>query len=81
MLTNPLLDTVLSLFNLPLPSQSVFRRIRIIAKNPISLSASMKQFGAQWTHFYEKRNVIIFRKYVEKIQALWKSDKNNGCFT
>jgi hypothetical protein len=78
MLTNPLLDTALSLFHLPLPSQSDLRRFRTIAKNFICLSASMQQLGSHWTHFYEKLNVIIFRKSVEKIQVLLKSDKNNG---
>jgi hypothetical protein len=70
-----------SLFHLLLPSQSVLRRVRIIAKNSICLSASMQQLDSHWTHFYEKRNVIIFRKSVEKIQALLKSDKNKEYFT
>jgi hypothetical protein len=41
----------------------------------------MAQLGSQFTDFYEILYLGIFRKSVEKIQDLLKSDKNNGYFT
>jgi hypothetical protein len=68
MLTNPLLDTALRLFHLPLPLQSVLGRVRMIAKHSICLSASMQQLGSHWTHFYEKRNVIFSENLSRKFK-------------
>jgi hypothetical protein len=36
---------------------------------------------SHWTDFHENLYLIIFRKSVEKIQASFKTDKNNGYFT
>ena len=44
------------------------------------LSICMEQFGYQWRHFKENLYLTIFRRFVEKIQVLLKSDKNNGHF-
>jgi hypothetical protein len=44
-------------------------------------SFRVKQLGAHWTDFHEFYYLNISRKYVEKIQTLFISDVNNGCFT
>jgi hypothetical protein len=38
----------------------------------------MEQLGSHWADFYEIWYLRIFRKSVEKIQILLKSDKNKG---
>jgi len=38
----------------------------------------MKQLGSHWTDFNDISFLMIFRKYVEKIHFLLKSDKNKG---
>jgi len=41
----------------------------------------MKQLGCNMKEFHEIVYLIIFRKYVDKIQVSLKSDKNKGYFT
>jgi hypothetical protein len=38
----------------------------------------MAQLGSHWMDFHEIWYLSVFRKYVEKIQVLLKSDKNKG---
>jgi hypothetical protein len=45
------------------------------------LSVRIEQVGCYWTSSHEIRYFSIFRKPVEKIKALLKSDKNDGYFT
>jgi len=40
----------------------------------------MERLGSQWAHFREILYMSVSRKYVEKIQNLLKSNKNNGHF-
>ena len=47
----------------------------------ISPSVRKEQLGFQWTDFHEIWYLGIFRRFVEEIQVLFKSDKNNGYFT
>ena len=42
------------------------------------MSVHIEQVGRHWTDFHEIWYLIIFRNSVEKVQALLKSDKNNG---
>ena len=42
------------------------------------LSVRMEQLGSHWMYFHEIRHLSIFRKYLEKIPVLLKSDKNSG---
>ena len=44
-------------------------------------SVGKQQLGAHWTVFNEIWYFTTFRKYVEKVKVLLKSDKNNGYFT
>jgi hypothetical protein len=44
----------------------------------VRLYVRMEQLGSHWTDFHEIWYLYIFRKSVEKIQVLLKSDKNNG---
>ena len=48
---------------------------------PSSLSVRTEQLGSQWKDFHEIWFLNLFRKSVEKIHVLLKSDKNNGYFT
>jgi len=48
---------------------------------PVRLSVRMEQLSSHWTDFHEIWYLRIFRKYVEKIQVLFKSDKKNGLLT
>ena len=41
----------------------------------------MEKLGFHWRDFHEILYLSIFLKYVECIQALLKSDKNNGYIT
>ena len=41
----------------------------------------MEQLGSHWADFREIWYLILFRKFVEKIQVSLRSDKNNGHFT
>jgi hypothetical protein len=65
----------------------IFRHVRKTTKKAIIIvmsvrpSARMEQLGPHWTEFHEMWYLIIFRKYVEKIQISLKSDKNKGYFT
>ena len=45
------------------------------------LSVRKEQLRSHWTDFDETEYVSTFRKPVEKIQVLLKTDKNNGYFT
>ena len=47
----------------------------------VCLSIGMKILSSQWTDFHEILYLIIFRKYIEKIQVSLISDKNNEYFT
>ena len=47
----------------------------------VSRCGRMQQLDFHWTAFREMFYVRLFRKSVEKIQALLKSDKNIGYFT
>ena len=47
---------------------------------PVRLSIHMEQLGCLWTDFYEMWLFDYFRKPVEKIQVLLKSDKNKLYF-
>jgi hypothetical protein len=64
----------------------VFRRGRKIAKSEYYLrhvrppSVRMEQLDSHWTYFYEIL-YLCFRRSIEKIKVLLKSDKNDGCFT
>jgi len=40
----------------------------------------MEKLNSHYTHFYEIWYLNVFRKAVEKIQVLLKSDKNNRYF-
>jgi hypothetical protein len=40
----------------------------------------MEQLGSQWVDFNEILYFSVFRKPVEKIRDLLKSDKNKECF-
>ena len=40
----------------------------------------MKRLDSHWTHLYDIWYLKVFRKAVEKIKVLLKSDKNNGYF-
>jgi hypothetical protein len=64
---------------------SIFRRVRKIAKSDcylrrVCLSVRIEQLGSHWTDFHEILYLKIFRKSVEKIKVLLKSDKNDGYF-
>ena len=47
----------------------------------VRLFVRMKQLGSHSKDFHEIWYLHIFRKSVEKIQVLLKSDKNNGYLT
>ena len=48
----------------------------------IASSVLMEQLGSHWTYFYEIWYLhIFFRKTVENVQVLLKSDNNDGYFT
>jgi hypothetical protein len=59
-------------------SKCLVWRFHIIAS---FLFLPMEQLGSHWMDFYEIWYSTTFRKYVEKIQVLLKSDKSNGYFT
>ena len=41
----------------------------------------MEQLGSHWMNLYKVLHLTIFRKYIDKIQFLLKSDKDNVYFT
>ena len=45
------------------------------------LSVSLEKLSFRWKDFDETLYLRLFRKFIEKIQVLWKSDKNDGYFT
>jgi hypothetical protein len=47
----------------------------------VCLSVHVEQLGSQWTDFHEILYLNVFRKSVEKIRVLLKSEENNGYFT
>jgi hypothetical protein len=47
----------------------------------ICMSVRMEQLGSHWMDFHEIWYLTIFRKSVEKVSVLLKSDKNNGYLT
>ena len=64
----------------------VFRHMWKTAKSDfwrrhICLSVRMEQIGSHWTDFDETWYKSIFRKSVEKIQALLNSANNYGLLT
>ena len=44
-------------------------------------SVRMEYLGSHWTDFHWIWYLSIFRKSLERIQVLLKSDRNDGCFT
>ena len=67
---------------------SLFRHVYNCEKRPLAssclfvrLSARMEQLGFHWTTLLEIWYLSISGKFVEKIQVLLKSNKNNGYFT
>jgi len=62
------------------------RRVRKIAKKlllasshlPVCPPVRTQQLNSHWTDLHEIWYLSMFRKYVEKIQVSFKSDKNNG---
>jgi hypothetical protein len=67
-----------------------FRHVRKTAKSDsylrnvstsVRLSVRMEQLDSHWTDFDETSYLDFYRKSVEKIKLLLKSDKNNGYFT
>jgi hypothetical protein len=63
-----------------LTSLGAFAKLR---KATISfvMSVRLEQLGFHWTDFHEMWYFDIFRKSVQKIQVLLKSDENNWHFT
>jgi hypothetical protein len=57
------------------------RRATISFAMSVRPSVHMEQIGSHWTDFHEIWYLNIFRKTVEKIQILLKSDTNNGFCT
>jgi len=41
----------------------------------------MEQLWSHWTDFLKILHLIVFPKYVEKIEVSLKSNNNNGYFT
>jgi hypothetical protein len=58
-----------------------FRKTTTSYVMSLCLSVRMKQVGSHWTDFKEIWFLNIFRKCVDKISVLLKSDRNNGYFT
>jgi hypothetical protein len=58
-----------------------FWKATITVVMSVCLSVRMEQLGSHLTDFHEIRYLIIFRKFVETIQILLNSGKNNGYFT
>jgi len=69
----------------------LFRRVRKIAKSdkrqlastclPVRSSVSTEQLGSLWTDFQEILYLIMFRKFVKKIQVSLELGNNNGYCT
>ena len=57
--------------------------MRLVRSACLSVRPSdrMEQLDSHRTDFHEILYLIIFQKFVEKIQVSLKSDKNNGYFT
>jgi hypothetical protein len=51
------------------------KRLLLIALS--RLTVCMEQIGSHWTYLHAMSYLTIFRTFVEKIQVLLKSDKNN----
>jgi hypothetical protein len=69
----------------PLTFSGVFAKLGKVTMNIVLSvrpsfrpSVHMEKLGFHWTDFLEIWYLSIFRKTVEKIQVLSKSDKNNG---
>ena len=56
---------------------SVCPSVCLSVRQSVCLSVRMEQLGPHWTDFQEIWYSSIFRKSVEEIQVLLKSDKNN----
>jgi hypothetical protein len=63
-------------------SRSQICEKRLLASTCLSVCRSVRteQHGSHWTYFHEISYLSIFRKSVEKIKVLSKSDRNNGYF-
>ena len=57
------------------------KRLRAASCLSLCLSVRVGRLGPHLTDFHEILHLNIFRKYVELIRVLSKSDKNNGYFT
>ena len=61
-------------------ARSQTREKRLLASSCLSVCPSirMEKLGSRWMYFYEILYLrVFFRKIVQKIQILFKSDKNN----
>jgi hypothetical protein len=66
------------------PFSSVFTKLWKITVSfvvSIRVSICMEQLGSHWMHVREIWCLSIYQKSVKKMQALLKSDKNNGYFS
>jgi hypothetical protein len=52
----------------------------LLVSSSARLSACMEQLGSHWKDFHEMQYLIIFLKYVEKIQVSLTYDENNEYF-
>jgi hypothetical protein len=67
--------------SVPLQFLGAFAKLRkaaVVFVMSVRFSVRMEQLGSHWKYFHEILYLIIFRKYVEKIQVSLKSDLNNG---
>jgi hypothetical protein len=63
---------------------SAFAKLRIVTISYVMfvrLSVHVEQLGFHWMDFNEIWYLSVFRKHVEKMQVLLKSDKNKVYFT
>jgi hypothetical protein len=66
-------------------SSKGFRRVRKISKSDhwlrhVCPSVRTEQFSSHWMDIYDVLYLSIYRKYINKIQVLLKSDKNDWHF-
>jgi hypothetical protein len=60
---------------------SVRPSVRLYVCLSVCPSVRIEQLGSHWTDFDAISCLSLYRKFVEKIQVLLKSDKNSGYFT
>ena len=56
-------------------------KMRLLASSCVCPSVRIEQVGLHWTDLQEILYLSIFRKFVEKIQVLLRSNRNNEQFT